>query len=104
MSAVQPPASTPIRQHLRRLRLPVALGAMLASFVGVVVFPLLAHAHRSPLWPLLGVVTVALAGGVGGALHHAVQRLPSRVARGVGLVVYVAVTSAAFAVVVNGTD
>lgn len=105
MIAVEPPASVSVVPRFRRVRLPVALGAMLASFIGVVMFPFLAHAHRSPLWPVLGVAAVALAGALGGGLYHAVQRIPlQRTARGLGALVYLAVTSAAFVAVLNGGD
>lgn len=103
MIAVEPPASAAPRR--RRARLPIAMGAMFASFVGVVMFPFLAYAHRSPLWPVLGVAAVALAGALGGGLYHALQHIPlQRTARGLGALVYLAVTSAAFVAMLGGID
>jgi hypothetical protein len=105
MIAVEPPASAPVAPRRRRARLPIAVGAMLASFVGALMFPFMAYAHRSPLWPVLGVAAVALAGALGGGLYHALQHIPlQRTARGLGVLVYLAVTSAAFVALLNGTD
>ncbi|GHA83547.1 hypothetical protein [Cognatilysobacter bugurensis] len=99
MIAVEPPAPVASR---RRARLPIALGAMIASLVGALLFPFMAYAHRSPLWPVLGVAVVALAGALGGGLYHALQHIPlQRTARGLGVIVYVAVTAAAFIAVLD---
>lgn len=89
----------------RRARLPIAMGATLAALVGVLMFPFMADEHRSPLWPLLGVATVAIGGAAGGALYHLARRVPAPfLARLVGAAAYLAVTLTVFAAVVGAPD
>lgn len=94
MLTVDPPVPAARR---RRARLPVAMGAMIASLAGVLLFPFIADEHRSPMWPMLGVAIVALGGAAGGALYHLARRIPSMgLARAAGVLAYLVVTLAVF--------